>query len=95
LPISSHSASDQILGSSILTENSIHHNYSELRGHNTHFAGSQSAADRSACEQSLEESGNLPDPDVLAQEFIEDLDAALELFREIAMDSSGERVESE
>lgn len=32
----------------------------------------------------MEESDNVPDPDVLAQEVVEDLDAALEHFREIA-----------
>ncbi len=35
-------------------------------------------------DESLEESDNLPDPDVLAQEIVEDLGAALEQFREIA-----------
>ena len=35
-------------------------------------------------DKSLEESDNLPDPDVLAQEIVEDLEAALEQFREIA-----------
>jgi hypothetical protein len=35
-------------------------------------------------EESLEESDNLPDPDVLAQEIVEDLEAAVEQFREIA-----------
>jgi hypothetical protein len=34
----------------------------------------------------LKESDNLPDPDVLAQEIIDDLGAALEQFREIATD---------
>jgi hypothetical protein len=33
---------------------------------------------------SLEDSDNLPDPDVLAQETVDDLEAALEQFREIA-----------
>ena len=33
-----------------------------------------------------EESDNLPDPDVLAQEIVEDLEAALEQFHEIAAD---------
>jgi type I restriction enzyme M protein len=33
---------------------------------------------------SLEESDSLPDPDVIAQEIVEDLEAALEQFREIA-----------
>jgi type I restriction enzyme M protein len=37
-------------------------------------------------DESLEESDNLPDPDVLAQEIVEDLEAALEQFREIAAD---------
>jgi type I restriction enzyme M protein len=37
-------------------------------------------------DESLEESDNLPDPDVLAQEIVEDLEAALEQFREIAVD---------
>jgi len=36
---------------------------------------------RDAC---LEESDNLPDLDVCAQEMVEDLEAALEQFREIA-----------
>jgi hypothetical protein len=35
-------------------------------------------------DESLEESGNLRDPEVLAQEIVEDLEAALEQFREIA-----------
>jgi type I restriction enzyme M protein len=38
----------------------------------------------------LEESDNLPDPDVLAQDIVEDLEAALEQFREIAPTSSSE-----
>lgn len=32
----------------------------------------------------LEESDNLPDPDALAQEFVHDLQRALELFANIA-----------
>jgi type I restriction enzyme M protein len=32
------------------------------------------------------ESDNPPDPDVLSQEIVEDLEAALEQFREIAVD---------
>jgi type I restriction enzyme M protein len=32
--------------------------------------------------KSLEESDNLPDPDVLGPEIVEDLEAALEQFRE-------------
>lgn len=35
-------------------------------------------------DQSLEDPDNLPDPDVLAREIVEDLDAALGWFREIA-----------
>jgi len=37
-------------------------------------------------DESLEESENLPDPGILAQEIVEDLEAALEQFREIAED---------
>jgi type I restriction enzyme M protein len=37
-------------------------------------------------DESLEASDNLPDPDVIAQEIVEDLEAALEQFREIAGD---------
>jgi type I restriction enzyme M protein len=37
-------------------------------------------------DESLEESENLPDPDILAQEIIDDLEAALKQFREIADD---------
>jgi type I restriction enzyme M protein len=37
-------------------------------------------------DESLEESENLPDPDVLALEIVEDLQAALEQFKEIAAD---------
>jgi type I restriction enzyme M protein len=40
-------------------------------------------------DRSLEDSDNLPDPDVLAQEIVEDLEAALEQFREIASDLGG------
>lgn len=36
--------------------------------------------------QSLEESDNLTDPDVIAQEIVEDLEAALEQFRENVVD---------
>ncbi len=39
-------------------------------------------------DESLSESENLPDPDVLAQEIVDDLEAALEQFREIAGDLS-------
>lgn len=41
-------------------------------------------------DEFLEVSDNLPDPDVIAQELVEDLEAALEQFREIATDL-GER----
>ena len=37
-------------------------------------------------DESLSDSDNLPDPDVLAQEIVDDLEAALEQFREIAAD---------
>ncbi len=37
-------------------------------------------------DDSLEASDNFPDPDVIAQEIVEDLEAALEQFREIAGD---------
>jgi type I restriction enzyme M protein len=39
-------------------------------------------------DENIEESDNLPDP-VLAQEIVEDLEAALEQFREIASDLGG------
>ena len=45
-------------------------------------------------DESLEESDNLPDPDVLAQEIVEDLEAALEQFREIAADLGSKESES-
>ena len=37
-------------------------------------------------DESLEDTANLPDPDVLALEIVEDLQAALEQFGEIAED---------
>jgi type I restriction enzyme M protein len=37
-------------------------------------------------DESLEDSANLPDPDVIAQEIVEDLQAALAKFGEIASD---------
>jgi type I restriction enzyme M protein len=37
-------------------------------------------------DESLEASDNLPDPDVIDQEIVEDLEAALEQFREIVVD---------
>ena len=39
-------------------------------------------------DDSLEDSENLPDPGILAQEIVEDLEAALEQFRQIAEDIS-------
>jgi type I restriction enzyme M protein len=41
-------------------------------------------------DESLEDTANLPDPDVLALEIVEDLQAALEQFSEIAGDLGGE-----
>lgn len=41
-------------------------------------------------DKSLEDSENLPDPGILAQEIVEDLEAALEQFREIAEDLGDE-----
>ncbi len=40
-------------------------------------------------DDSLSDSDNLPDPDVLAAEIVDDLEAALEQFREIAGDLRG------
>ena len=37
-------------------------------------------------DESLEDSANLPEPDVLAAEIVEDLQAALEQFAAIALD---------
>jgi len=37
-------------------------------------------------DDSMEDSDNLPDPEILAQEIVEDLEVALELFKEIAED---------
>ena len=41
-------------------------------------------------EQSLEDSDNLSDTGILTQEIVDDLEAALEPFREIAMDLGGD-----
>ena len=41
-------------------------------------------------DESLEDSANLPSPDIIAAEIVEDLEAALEQFAEIATDLSGE-----
>jgi len=40
-------------------------------------------------DESLEETENLPEPGILAQEIVEDLQAALEQFRQIAEDMNG------
>ena len=45
-------------------------------------------------DESLEDTADLPDPDILAAEIVEDLQAALEQFREIAEDL-GDEFESE
>jgi type I restriction enzyme M protein len=37
-------------------------------------------------DESLEDSANLPDPDIIAAEIVEDLQAALAQFAEIASD---------
>jgi type I restriction enzyme M protein len=37
-------------------------------------------------DESLEGSDNFPEPDILAQEIVDDLEAALEQFREITND---------
>ena len=37
-------------------------------------------------DESLEDSANLPDPDIIAQEIVEDLEAALSQFATIATD---------
>ena len=37
-------------------------------------------------DESLEDTDNLPDPDIIAVEIVEDLEAALEQFRLIATD---------
>ena len=42
-------------------------------------------------DETIEESDNLPDPDVLGHEIVDDLKAALEQFREIANDLSGKQ----
>jgi type I restriction enzyme M protein len=43
-------------------------------------------------DESLEHSDNHPDPDILVQEIVDDLKAALERFREIASDLNDESV---
>jgi type I restriction enzyme M protein len=46
-------------------------------------------------DETLKELDNLPDPGVLAQEIVEDLEAALEQFRLIAEDLGEEKVTNE
>ena len=41
-------------------------------------------------DESLEDSANLPDPDVIAAEIVEDLQAALEQFALIQADLAGD-----
>jgi type I restriction enzyme M protein len=41
-------------------------------------------------DESLEASDNLPDPDVIAQEIVDDLESALEQFRLIVNDLGGQ-----
>jgi type I restriction enzyme M protein len=41
-------------------------------------------------EESVEDSANLPPPDIIAAEIVEDLEAALTQFAEIAADLGGE-----
>ena len=45
--------------------------------------------------ENLEKSDNLPDPDVLATGSRDDLEAALEQFRDIAADAGGEVTSAE
>jgi type I restriction enzyme M protein len=45
-------------------------------------------------DDSLEDSENLPDPDIIAAEIVEDLEAALEQFREIAEDLQIDRADT-
>lgn len=40
-------------------------------------------------DETLSDSDNLPEPDLLAQEIVDDLEAALVQFREIASDLRG------
>ncbi len=43
-------------------------------------------------DDSMEDSDNLPEPAILAQEIVEDLEAALEQFREISDDLAENRM---
>jgi len=44
-------------------------------------------------DESLSDSDNLPAPEVIAAEIVEDLEAALEQFREILADMDGTAIE--
>jgi type I restriction enzyme M protein len=44
-------------------------------------------------DDSIEDSSTLPDPDVLAQEIVEDLENALDQFRSIAATLSGAKID--
>jgi type I restriction enzyme M protein len=46
-------------------------------------------------DESLEDSANLPAPDIIAAEIVEDLQAALEQFSEIASDLGGNAAEEQ
>jgi type I restriction enzyme M protein len=46
-------------------------------------------------DESLEDSANLPDPDIIAQEIVEDLQAAIAQFAEIASDLKRQQLRSE
>ena len=45
-------------------------------------------------DESLADSGNLPAPEVIAQEIVDDLEAALEQFRLIAGDLNGDKAQA-
>ena len=45
-------------------------------------------------DESLEDSANLPSPDIIATEIVEDLEAALEQFAEIAADLGSKATET-
>ena len=72
----------------------LHPSARGFRGHKTEFAGSQSATDQSACEKRLGESDNLAEPDVLAQDIVDDLEVARERSPEISTDGVGKVSES-
>lgn len=46
-------------------------------------------------DEALEDSDNLPAPEIIAQEIVDDLEAALEQFREILVDLGPEAAETE